>query len=378
MTEIKEHQQDVHDHEHDHDHAHDHEHDHDHDHHDHEHGGGWWTQIATALHLPGYAHEHASLSGDATILNNELGIRTVRLALLALGITTIIQVIIYLASGSVALLGDTVHNLGDALNSIPLWVAYVLARRAPDRRYTYGLKRAEDVAGLFIVGSIAFSAVYILIESISKLVHPEPVTNLPWVVAAAIIGFLGNEAVALMQIRVGRKIGSEAMVADGLHARTDGLTSLSVLVAVAGIVVGFPILDPIIGILMSILIMFIARNAIIGMWYRLMDAVDPKLIDQAEAVILKHTEIKGIYRLQMRWLGHALYAEAVLSVDPNYKVTDVESLTDHISHELYHAIPNLGDSTLAIVPQSDSGERLFWRESAHHRSLAPQSKEGKA
>jgi len=361
MTKIHAHEAD---HGHDH-HEHDH-HDHDHHDHDHQHGrGGIFTRIAEALHLPGYAHEHGPVSAD--FLNNELGIRTVKLALLALGITTVIQIAIYLVSGSVALLGDTVHNLGDALNSVPLWIAYVLARRPPTRRYTYGLKRAEDVAGLFIIGSIAFSAVYILLESIQKLIHPQPVTNIPWVIAAAIIGFIGNETVAVLQIRVGRQIGSEAMVADGIHARTDGLTSLSVLVAMGGVLLGAPILDPIVGILMGFIILFIARNAAAAIWYRLMDAVDPKLIDQAEAVILEHTDVKAIYRLQMRWLGHSLYAEAVLAVDPSRPVAEVEPLIDHISHELYHAVPNLGDSTLAVVPYNPDGQDMFGRESAHHR-----------
>ncbi len=215
-------------------HEHTYAHDHNHDHH--EHNNGIIDTIAAALHLPGYGHDHEhshiGLAGDSALHDNELGIRTLKLALLVLGITTLLQVLIYVASGSVALLADTIHNLGDALNSIPLWIAFMLARRLPNKRYTYGYGRAEDVAGLLIVLSIAFSAAYILWESVQKLINPQPLYNLGWVAAAAIIGFVGNEIVAMMQIRVGRKIGSEAMVADGLHARTDGLTSLAVLIAV--------------------------------------------------------------------------------------------------------------------------------------------------
>lgn len=324
-------------------------------------------RIGEALHLPGYTHQHGSPSSEAAFYDNALAIRTVWLALAALGLTTVIQVFIYLASGSVALLGDTVHNLGDALNSIPLLIAFMLARRAANKRYTYGYRRAEDVAGLLIVASIAFSAAYILWESINKLINPQPLTNLGWLAAAAIVGFLGNEFVALLQIRVGRKIGSEAMVADGLHARTDGLTSLAVLVAAGGAALGFPILDPIIGILIGVVIVFITRDAALAVWYRLMDAVEPALVERAEAKILEHEEIKAIARLQMRYLGHRLYVELLVAIDANLKISDTEAITDHLAHELYHVLPNMADVTIGVVPWHDNTYRLGI-ESAHHRA----------
>jgi cation diffusion facilitator family transporter len=360
------HEDHAHDHDHSHDQMHGHDHNHDHDH-DHDKKGTLLGRIAEALHLPGYTHDHGSPAGDAAFFENELAIRTVWLALGALALTTVLQVIIYVASGSVALLGDTVHNLGDALNSIPLLIAFRLARRAPNKRYTYGYRRAEDVAGLLIVASIAFSAAYILWESVNKLITPQPLTNLGWVAAAAIIGFLGNEFVALLQIRVGRKIGSEAMIADGLHARTDGLTSLAVLVAASGAALGLPILDPIIGILIGIVIVFITRNAALAVWYRLMDAVDPALVEKAEAKIREHAEVKAIHRLQMRYLGHRLFVEAVIAVDAEAKVADTEQVTDHLSHELYHALPNMAEVTIGVVPWHPAGIE-FGKEAAHHRA----------
>ena len=370
MTDVHTHNNHTrHDHHHDDDHEHDHHHDDNHSH-DHDHDSGLWGMIAAALHLPGYSHSHdhsyASLAGDAALRDNELGIRTVKWALLALGVTTVFQVFIYVASGSVALLADTVHNLGDALNSIPLWMAFVLARRRPNKRYTYGYGRAEDVAGLLIVVSIGFSAAYILWESVQKFINPKPMDNLVWVALAAVVGFIGNEIVALLQIRVGRKIGSEAMVADGLHARTDGLTSLAVLIAVIGTILGAPILDPIIGFLIGITILFITRDAIRAMWYRLMDAVDPALIETAESIIHKHPEVQAIQRLQMRWLGHRLYAEAVLGLAPNLTMIESEHIADHISHHLYHAFPNLSEATIAVVPWN-SANHAFQQESEHHR-----------
>src|SRR4051812_8706305 len=208
--------------------------------------------LAAIFHFHGHSHEDESLSAGDPALATEKGIRTVWLAFAALGVTTIVQIVIVAMSGSVALLADTAHNIGDGLNSIPLLIAFYLARRAATRRYTYGFGRAEDVAGIIIVLSIALSAAIIFYESFRKLLHPEPLTNLGWVALAAIVGFIGNETVAWFQIRVGRRIGSAAMVADGVHARTDGLTSLAVLIAAGGSWLGFPIVDPIIGILIGI------------------------------------------------------------------------------------------------------------------------------
>jgi len=193
-----------HEHDHDHDHPHPHDHSHDHDHH----GSGLWGWIAAIFHWHGHSHGPSDLATDQAFVTHSEGIRTVWLALTALGITTILQIIIVLWSGSVALLADTLHNVGDTLNSIPLLIAFYLARRQATRRYTYGFAKAEDVAGILIVLSIAVSAGIIFWESFQKFLHSTPITNLGWVAAAAIIGFIGNEIVALLQIRVGRRIGS--------------------------------------------------------------------------------------------------------------------------------------------------------------------------
>jgi cation diffusion facilitator family transporter len=353
-----------HDDSHNHPHPRDHEPDDDHAHgHDHSHNSGWWNALTSALHLPGYGHADARPGHGDALFNNELGIRTIRLALLALGVTTLLQVAVYIASGSVALLADTVHNLGDALNSIPLWIAFVLARRAANKRYTYGYGRAEDIAGLLIVLSIAFSAGYSVWESIQKFIHPQPLTNLGWVAAASVVGFIGNELVALMQIRVGRRIGSEAMVTDGLHARTDGFTSLAVLIAVGGAWLGYPIVDPIIGLLIGVAIVFIARDAIIAMWYRLMDAVDPKLMDRADSCIRAYPDVRSIKRLRMRWVGHSLHLDAAIAVEGNMGMIDAHRIVEGVSLALFHALPTLDDVTITPIPLGPQGEG----EMAHHQ-----------
>lgn len=340
-----------HPHEHDHEHPHDHDHDHPHDHehpHDHAHPSGVLGWIAQIFHLHG--HEHASLNADSAFTSNQAGIRTVWLALAALGITSLLQVGIVALSGSVALLADTVHNIGDTLNSIPLLVAFYLARRAATRRYTYGFGRAEDVAGVFIVLSIAVSAAVVFWESIQKLLNPHPMENIGWVAAAAIIGFLGNEAVALLQIRTGRRIGSDAMIADGLHARIDGLTSLAVLFAAGGTLIGLPILDPIIGLLIGVAILFITRDAARRIWYRLMDAVDPAIVDEIEHELGHINEVREVTRIRVRWVGHQLFAELTITVDEQLSLVESHHVSENVQNALKRVIPHLGEITLHVDP----------------------------
>ena len=292
---------------------------HDHSHHHHR-SSNILVKVGQALHLPGFSHDHShhDLAADRAFLDNRLAVRTVWIALIALGLTTALQIVIYIASGSVALLADTVHNLGDALNSIPLLFAFYIARRAANRRYTYGYGRLEDIAGVFIVISIGFSASYILYESIQRLLNPLPLENLEWIALAALVGFVGNELVALMQIRVGRRIGSDAMIADGQHALIDGLTSLAVLIAVVGTLIGVPILDPVVGIVIAIAIVGITWNAIKAIWYRMMDAVDPHLVEHLEQHVQAVDGVESVQTLRLRWVGHRMYGVLQLRVAATY------------------------------------------------------------
>lgn len=358
-----------HDHEkHDHDHDHDHSHDHNHGHGDHQHSKGIRGWLSAVFHLHGHNHQHGALATERAFLDNQEGIRTVWLALAALTITSVLQVVIVAWSGSVALFADTIHNIGDGLNSIPLLIAFYLARRAATRRYTYGFGKAEDVAGIFIVLSIAISAGVVFYESFQKLINPEPMTNLGWVAAAAVIGFLGNEAVALLQIRTGRKIGSAALVADGLHARTDGVTSLAVLLAAGGTWLGLPILDPIIGLLIGIAILFITKDAIVTMWYRLMDAIEPAYIDRAEAIIARHPQVKDLNRLRMRWMGHRLHAEVHLAVDPHLPTVESHRIAEEVRHELFHQFPTLAEAVVHVDPWSKRPEAMH-EITLHHEPV---------
>ena len=257
------------------------------------------------------------------------------------------------------MLADTIHNFSDALTSIPLWIAFVLARRAASRRYTYGLGKVEDIAGVIIVLLILASALVAGYESYRKIVDPTPLRNIEWVIAAAIIGFLGNEAVAIFRTRVGKEIGSAALVADGQHARTDGLTSLAVLFGALGVLAGFKQADPIVGALITFAILFIVKDAAVMVWHRLMDAVDPVLMDQLEhaarVVAASETGVHGIDGVRLRWLGHRLQAELNLLVDQDLPTRESHRLAEEMRHALFHALPQLTSVLIHVDPHSSDG-----------------------
>lgn len=350
----------------DHDHPHPHDHDHPHDsEHGHSHGTGVWGWVNTVFHLHGHSDQQQQRAADPALVDTAEGIRVVWLALAALSITTMLQIAIVSISGSVALLSDTIHNLGDALNSIPLLIAFYLSRRAATRRYTYGFGRAEDVAGIFIVLSIAVSAGVVFYESFLKLLNPQPMQNIGWVAAAGVIGFVGNEAVALLQINSGKRIGSAAMVADGQHARTDGFTSLAVLIAALATWLGFPIVDPIIGFVIGIAILFITWDAVKQMWYRLMDAVDPALVDQVEKVVADVGGVQSVSAVRVRWIGHTLHTDFHITVDEELQTRESHQIAEEVRHALFHTLPQLTSVDVHVDPCGHSGNSHA--TTAHHQ-----------
>jgi cation diffusion facilitator family transporter len=310
MSDQHEHEHE-HEHEHDHGHGHGHGHGHDHDHdHDHHHGG--LRGFLVHLFVP-HTHDAADSVDDALEASKD-GVRALKISLFVLLATTVLQFVVVLATSSVALLADTVHNFSDSLTAVPLWVAFVLARRPPSRRYTYGYGRAEDLAGLFIVAVVLLSAVVAAWQSILRLLAPHPLENLGWLAAAGFIGFLGNEAVAVYRIRVGRRIGSAALVADGVHARTDGFTSLAVVIGAIGVWLGFPLADPIIGILIAIAIFVLLIGTVRSIGRRLLDGIEPDLLHTAEHALLHVDGIDDVQELRLRWVGHRLQGDAVVHV----------------------------------------------------------------
>jgi cation diffusion facilitator family transporter len=248
----------------------------------------------------------ASDKVDAAMEASAEGLRTLWISLAALAATAAFQAVIVAVSGSVALLGDTLHNAADALTPVPLGVAFIIGRRPPNRRYTYGYGRAEDLAGIVIVALIAISSALAAYEAVDRLAHPRAVSALPAVAVAAVVGFAGNELVARYRIRTGRKIGSAALVADGLHARTDGFTSLAVLLGAGGVALGWRWADPVVGLVITVAILAVLRQAGREIYRRLMDAVDPALVDQAEETLRAVPGVLEVGQVRLRWIGHQL------------------------------------------------------------------------
>ncbi len=278
------------------------------------------------------------------------GTWALKISLVGLGVTALLQVAIVLLSGSVALLADTIHNFGDAATSVPLWIAFVLVRRGANRRFTYGYGRTEDIAGVLIVLVILFSAIVAAYESVMKLIHPEPVTHLWWVAVAALIGFLGNEAVAVFRIRVGKEIGSAALIADGQHSRVDGFTSLAVLIGVLGVAVGVPILDPIIGLLITVTILFIVKDASLAVLRRLLDAIEPEILDEIEHAPRHVPGVEEVHAVRARWLGHKVHAELHITVDRRLSVADSHVIADQVEAALAEHVNAFGGATIHVCP----------------------------
>lgn len=339
----------AHDHDREADAAHDHSHgsggDHSHDH-GHDHGSGivgWFKGT--------FAHSHdIHEKVDDVMETHERGFWATKWALVSLAITTAIQLVIVYRSGSTALFADTIHNLGDGANSIPLLIAFWLQKRGRNRTFTYGYGRTEDLAGVIIVALIAVSAAVAGVESIRKIIDPQPISYIGWVAAAAIVGFIGNEAVAILQIRTGKEIGSAALIADGQHARIDGFTSLAVLIGVVGVMIGVPVLDPIIGLVITATILWILKDASISIFRRLLDGIEPEILAEVEHAPMHVEGVQGVHEARARWLGHRVHADLHLTVDRDLSVAESHAIVERVQKALAEHVPAFGDATIHVCP----------------------------
>ena len=295
-------------------------------------------------HDAGGSHGHTHGVIDASITTTERGIWAVKWSFAILAITSALQIMVVLATGSVALLADTIHNVADATTAIPLWIAFKLAERKPTSTFTYGYGRVEDLAGIAIVLIILFSALVAGYESINRIFHPQPITLLGWVALAGVIGCIGNEVVAVFRIRVGREINSAALIADGYHARTDGLTSLAVVAGALGVWLGFPLADPIIGLLITIAIFGIVWQSAKSLLTRMLDGVDPAVIGEIRHTAEHVPRIQKVLDVKARWLGHKLHADVTALVDNTLSVGEADKVVEALRREMIAHIP-----TLAVV-----------------------------
>jgi cation diffusion facilitator family transporter len=311
-------------------------------HHDHAHEHAAPSGLVDRLRHLVAPHSHdASVAMDSELEASQRGMRALLLSFLALSVTAALQAVIVVLSGSVALLVDTIHNFADALTAIPIAIAFTLGRRAATRRYTYGYGRAEDLAGIVVVLVIAASAVFAAYEAMRRLADPRELDHLGLLAAAGVIGFLGNEAVARYRITVGRQIGSAALVADGLHARTDGFTSLGVVLSAAAAWAGVEQADAIIGLVITLAVLAVLRDAARDVYRRLMDAVDPALVDLVETTARGTDGVRDVGDVRIRWIGHRLRAELEIIVDDTLSVVEAHRIAESTEHRLLHDVPRL-------------------------------------
>jgi cation diffusion facilitator family transporter len=316
-------------------------------HHDHPHG-----------HDHGHDHSHGIV--DPAIVTNERGLWAVKWSFAALAVTAVLQLFVVFASGSVALLADTIHNFADAMTAIPLAIAFVFARKPPSARFTFGYGRVEDLAGVTVVLTILCSAVVAGYQSLERFLHPQDVSYLWAVIAASIVGFLGNEAVAIFRIRVGREIQSAALIADGYHARIDGWTSLAVLFGAVGVWLGYPLADPIVGLIITAAIFGIVIQSGKSIFTRMLDGAEPRVVDQIRHVAAHVAEVKEVSEVRARWLGHRLHAEVNIAVNPQMTVAQAHAVATEVRHQLLHRLSYLSLVVIHVDPADQSGE-------AHHR-----------
>jgi len=329
-------------------------------------GFGPMTQV-----FGGHGHDHGDAGGhghthgviDPTIATTDRGIWAIKWSFVILAITAALQLVVVLISGSVALLADTIHNVGDAVTAIPLWIAFVLARRKPSKTFTYGLGRVEDLAGIIIVLIILFSAIVAGYEAIDRLINPRPIAFLGWVAIAGLIGFVGNEAVAVFRIRVGREINSAALIADGYHARTDGFTSLAVVLGAIGVWLGFPLADPIIGLLITLAIFAIVWQSSKAVLTRMLDGVEPGIIDEIHHAAEHVSGIERIGQVQARWIGHRLHADVAIRVADNASAKDLIGITEALRGELFDHLPALAEANIRL--EGENGQNIG-ASHAHH------------
>ncbi len=306
---------------------------------------------ANDRHEPPHEHRHEHFgSADSALLATAQGVRATWVSLTLLAATAVAQLIVVIFTGSVALLADTIHNFTDALTAVPLLIAFRLGRRPANQRYTYGYHRAEDLAGLAIVGMIAASAVFAAVEAIDRLRHPAPLDHVWVVLGAGVIGFLGNEAVSIYRIRVGKAIGSAALVADGHHARTDGLTSLGVVAGAIGVLAGFPRSDAIVGLLITVAIGFTLVSAARMVLRRVLDGIDEPTMRLIEAAAAGVPGVEHVSEAKARWVGHQLRAELAIDVPPHISVEAGHDIAERVRAALLHDVPRLVDAMVHVDP----------------------------
>lgn len=331
-----------------------------------------------ATHDDTKSHGHTHGVIDSVLATTTQGIWAIKWSFAILGITSLLQLAVVYASASIALFADAIHNVGDSATAIPLWIAFMLARRKPSERFAYGYGRAEDLAGIAIVLIILLSALIAAYAAIDRLLHPQPIALLGWVAVAGFLGFVGNEAVAVFRIRIGRKINSSALIADGYHARTDGLTSLAVVLGAVGVWLGYPLADPIVGLLITLAIFGIVWQSAKAVLTRALDGVDANIPEEIRHAVAHVPGVRAVETVRARWLGHRLTADLDVAIDGTATLREADAIRAAVREELQGHLPAL--ATVRIMVQSfgeQPAESDAGNASRHHHAPEPVAVRGK-
>ncbi len=334
--------------------------DHSHDEHD-EHDDGEHDGHGHRGH-GGHGHEHGKV--DADLYGNKAGLRAVQLSTLGMFLVAAIQFAIAAIGGSAGLFADALHNLGDVFTTVALWIAFVLSSRAANQRYTYGYYRSEDLAGIFIVLVIIASAVAGAVESIQKLTSHNVPTQLYLSMAAALVGVIGNEGLAHYKIKVGKRINSVPLVADGQHSRIDGLTSLAALVGLIFVRLGLPIADPIAGLVITVVILTVVYSTSRSVLQRLLDAVDPRVVPAILKTARAVPGVEEVTDVRARWVGHTMHIAMNIEVDAELTLAKAHAIAEEVRHRLFHDIRGVSEVVIHTDPSSASGD--YHQAVAHH------------
>lgn len=321
-------------------HSHSHSHSHSHAGDDHDHGHG---------------HDHSHGVVDPSIATSERGLWAVKWSGILLLIISFVELAVVAMSRSTALLADMIHNFGDFATVIPLWIAFALMKRKPGREFSFGYGRVEDLAGVLIVAVLFTNALIAGYEAISRMFHPQTITHLGVVAIASLVSFAGNETVAILRIKVGREIGSAALIADGHHARMDGWTALTVLAGALGVYYGFPLADPIAGFVITVAIFGIVWTSAKTIFTRILDGVEPETLDQLRATAMEVNGVQDITDLRARWMGHHLYAEASIVVASELSVGEAHVIASAVEHQLVRHVPHVSDAVIHVCPADNAG-----------------------
>src|ERR1700716_2859860 len=279
-------------------------------------------------------HSHSSAH-----YGNKDAIRAVVVSAVALGIAAVAEISASILSGSASVLADGLHNAGDVLTSFILLFTFALVRRPATRRFSSGYGRFEAEAKLLFLVVLIITAAIATAESFYKLIHPTTYANIPLSLGAALVGVVANLGVSEYKVRVGRGIGSESLAADGIHSRIDALVSAGAFAGIGLAGIGLAIADPIVGILITVAIVFVLAGTVKALFYRMMDAVDPTIVDELTTAAKSVPGVLAVHDVRVRWVGRELVATMHVACNPKSTLEDAPAVAMRGVGGVCHEVP---------------------------------------